>query len=332
MQAAIVLAGVTKKFGAFTAVNHVSLTIPQGEIFGLLGPNGAGKSTTLSMLATLSNPTHGNAEVWGFDTTTQKDEVRKNIGMVFQDYSLDDELTGFENMDFHGRLFGMTAEERGKRIHELLNLVDLGEKANNQVKTYSGGMKRRLEIARALLHVPKVLFLDEPTIGLDPQTRRKLWDYIAQINKSQGITIILTTHYMDEADALCSRIGIMDKGEIIALDSPQKLKAKLGGDIISLAINPSFHAPATAALSEEKFVREVKPFDHHLNVVVENGAYAIPKIMELAQKNKWHVDSVSVKEPTLEDVFIHFTGKSLREEEGDEKGRMRNMARMMGRR
>ncbi|MCD4739957.1 ATP-binding cassette domain-containing protein [archaeon] len=217
---------LTKRFGDLIAVNALDLKVKKGEVFGLLGPNGAGKTTIISMLSTILTPSSGSALVSGKDVKNERNSVRKNIGIVFQDPSLDEELTGYENMDFHGRLYGMEKEQRVERIIELLELVDLIDKKDVPVKNYSGGMKRRLEIARGLLHKPKVLFLDEPTLGLDPQTRRYLWEYIQNMNKKDDVTIMLTTHYMEEADELCDRIAIIDHGKIVALDSPKNLKKK----------------------------------------------------------------------------------------------------------
>ncbi|MFX1318221.1 MAG: ATP-binding cassette domain-containing protein [Promethearchaeota archaeon] len=231
---------LTKTFnGDVTAVDHISFTVEEGEIFGFLGPNGAGKTTTLNMLATILRPTSGTAIVNGFDIHDNPDAVRRSIGFVFQDPTLDTELTGRENLDFHGRLYGLTKKEREERIKEILEVVQLTDRADAYVKTYSGGMKRRLEIARGLLHYPKVLFLDEPTLGLDPQTRRAIWDYIVKLNQEQNVTIILTTHYTEEADHLCNRIQIIDFGKIVANDTPENLKATLQGDVIGLTFKKS---------------------------------------------------------------------------------------------
>ncbi len=225
---------LTKKFGEVNALENLNLEIYKGELFGLLGPNGAGKTTLISILATILQATSGNAIVCGHDVRRESSAVRQCIGIVFQDPSLDDELTGEENLDFHGRLYGMDRSARASRIKELLTLVDLWDRRGDLIRTYSGGMRRRLEIARGLMHNPEVLFLDEPTLGLDPQTRRKIWDYIGNLKESSGTTIILTTHYMDEADQLCSRIAIIDRGGIVALGSPEELKASLGGDLLEL--------------------------------------------------------------------------------------------------
>ncbi len=323
---AIEIKGLTKKYNGFTAVNNISLEIAEGEIFGLLGPNGAGKTTTISMLATILKPTNGTAIVWRHDVHKEKDAVRKSIGIVFQDPSLDDELTGRENLDFHGRLYGMNREFREGRIAEVLKLVELEDKADNLVRTYSGGMKRRLEIARGLMHIPKVLFLDEPTLGLDPQTRRRLWEYIKTVSKEEKVTIIITTHYMEEADLLCNRIAIIDYGKIVALGTPENLKASLGGDVISLESSDS------VALKElvEKMtdIKEVKIYEKGLRITVANGDKILPQIIDVANKHNILVTSVALKGPSLEDVFIHHTGHGIREEEGDGKLLLRQMKRV----
>ncbi len=221
----IITKNLTKRFNSLKAVDSVSLEIEEGELFGLLGPNGAGKTTFISMLATMRRPSSGSAQLCGYDVVKSQDDVRKCIGIVFQDPSLDDELYGTENLDMHARLYHMKSGERKKRTKEVLRLMGLTSKARMQVKTYSGGMKRRLEIARGLMHKPRVLFLDEPTLGLDPQTRRNIWNFIKKLKK-EGVTIILTTHYMEEADYLCDRVAIIDHGKIIALDTPKRLKKK----------------------------------------------------------------------------------------------------------
>ncbi len=327
----ISITNLTKKFNGFTAVDGISLEINEGEVFGLLGPNGAGKTTTISMLATILPPTSGTATLCGHDCATATDEVRKCIGIVFQDQSLDDELTGRENMDMHGRLYGMRDELRKNRMNELLKLVELEQFADKQIKTYSGGMKRRLEIARGLMHHPKILFLDEPTIGLDPQTRRKLWDYIKAVNRDERITIILTTHYMDEADELCDRIAIVDKGKIIALDTPEGHKKSLGGDVAS--VECSEPEKFAALLGKAKLAKKANVAEGgKVIATVENGGEAVPKIMALAEKNGIAVKSVLVKQPNLEDVFLHYTGREIRDEEAGEKDRMKGAMRMHGRR
>jgi len=318
---------LTRRFNGFTAVDSVNLQIEEGELFGLLGPNGAGKTTTLSMLSTILKPTSGTAKVNGFDVNTQQDEVRNSIGIVFQDPSLDDELTAYENLDFHGMIYGMPADRRKERIKEVLELVNLSEKSNMQVKKFSGGMKRRLEIARGLIHHPKVLFLDEPTLGLDPQTRRNIWDHIKEMNKSENVTIVLTTHYMEEADSLCDKVAVIDFGKIIALDSPEKLKHSLGGDIISLEADSSL----LSHLKKIKEIKKIKNMNGSMSISAEDAEHVIPTIFNIAQKHKLEIHSISLHHPTLEDVFIQLTGKSIREDKADTFGMLRTRIRSRNR-
>lgn len=322
----IKLKDLTKKFGNLTAVDSISFEINQGEIFGFLGPNGAGKTTTLSMLATLLPPTKGEASINGFDILKEKDNVRKSIGMVFQDPTLDDELTAYENMDFHGRLYGVPKEVREKKIIELLELVELKERKDNLVKTFSGGMKRRLEITRGLLHEPKVLFLDEPTLGLDPQTRNKLWDYIKTLNQAKKITIILTTHYMEEADKLCDRIAIIDHGKLIVIGTSPELKNKIGGDVITLETPKS--ADLETALKECKWCKSVKKHDGNVTINVQNAGKSVAEIFRLAERKKIKISSIMIHEPSLEDVFLFYTGKTIREEEANPLDNLRRRRRM----
>jgi len=257
---------LVKRYKEVVAVDGISLRIEPGELFGMLGPNGAGKTTTLGILSTLRKPTSGAARVWGFDVVRQRAEVRRRIGIVFQEFSLDDKLTGRENLDFHGRLYGMPRGLRRERIDEVMQLVELADKAKIRVEKYSGGMKRRLEIARGLMHAPPLLFLDEPTLGLDAQTRRQIWDYLADLRERVGVTMILTTHYMDEADALCGRIAIVDKGQVIACDTPDALKASLGGDAVRLEVEDEHGGETTrAALEALPFVAKVAASDGHLD-------------------------------------------------------------------
>ncbi len=254
--------------GKVRAVDGVSFTVKEGEVLGFLGPNGAGKTTTLNMLATLLRPTSGSATVNGHNILTDADAVRRSIGYVFQDPTLDLELTGRENLDFHGRLYGLERIVRQQRIEEMLEVVQLTDRADDLVKTYSGGMKRRLEIARGLLHHPKVLFLDEPTLGLDPQTRRSIWEHIQRLNQEKNVTIILTTHYTEEADDLCERILIIDFGKIVALDTPDKLKARLEGDVVSLVFkDPAVIVRIRPLLEEKEWIRSI-------NVVASGNSYA----------------------------------------------------------
>jgi len=328
MEYAIELEGLSKKFGDFTAVSNINLNIEKGEIFGLLGPNGAGKTTTIKMLATLLKPSSGFAEVWHRNIVKEQDAVRRSIGIVFQDPSIDTELTGRENLDFHARMYGLSKEERGKRINEVLNLVELNDRANVFVKFYSGGMQRRLEIARGLMHYPKVLFLDEPTLGLDAQTRHRIWDYIKRLNKAQKVTVVLTTHYMEEADYLCDRVAIIDHGKIIALDIPNNLKNTIGKDIISLQVSDGGKFLDT--LTKNEFIKNLslkKKHEDFLYLSVENGETMIPRIMHLAHEEGVFVQSVSLRKPTLEDVFLHFTGRTIREQEASVKEQIRMKAK-----
>ena len=316
----IEIKGLTKKFGNFTAVDNISFSVKSGELFGLLGPNGAGKTTTINMLSTLVKPTSGKCSVAGFDVQKQRIDVRESIGIVFQEPALDGRLTGRENLEFHAMMYGIGKQERNKKIGEVLELVELKDKANTIVDKYSGGMKRRLEIARGLIHEPKVLFLDEPTLGLDAQTRRHIWDYIQKLNREKNVTIILTTHYMEEADYLCSRIAIIDKGKIAAIGNPEKLKNILGGDIITIEVKGDADRFAKK-LKSMRCVKKVKcPKDIQKNgstitITVDHGEKRVPEIIEFAKKNSVRVESVNLRKPSLEDVFLHFTGRTIRDTE-----------------
>ena len=323
---AIEIRNLTKKFNGFTAVDNISFEVKKGEFFGLLGPNGAGKTTTINMLSTLLSPTSGYAKVAGYDIVKERENVRRSIGMVFQEPALDSKLTGRENLEFHAMMYGMNKEERKRRINEVLELVELSDKANILVENYSGGMKRRLEIARGLIHKPKVLFLDEPTLGLDAQTRRHIWDYIKRLNRESSITIILTTHYMEEADYLCDRIAIIDHGKIIAMDTPKRLKDKLGGDIITFELEGNSNEFMNA-VNKLRFVESVKKHDGKLTVMVEQGEKRIPELISMAQKKGVDIKSVTLHKPSLEDVFLHFTGKTIREKEASLKERNMEFAR-----
>ncbi len=310
---AIETEGLTKKFGTLAAVDNVSLKITKGEIFGLLGPNGAGKTTLISMLVTMRRPTSGHATVNGFDVQKEAAGVRDSIGIVFQDPSLDEELTAYENLELHAAMYKMDRKEAEGRIGEVIKMVELEDRLHHVVKTFSGGMRRRLEIARGLLHCPDVLFLDEPTIGLDPQTRQHIWSYIKKMQKERGITIVITTHYMDEADLLCDRLAIIDLGKIIALNKSSALKDSLGGDI--LAIETPCSDKLKQAFGKLPWVGEAKCHDGKLTLRVTKGEQRIPVLMEIARKNGIEVQSVSLHKPTLDDVFLHYTGKTIREEE-----------------
>jgi len=319
---------LTKSFGNLVAVDKVSLEIEQGELFGMLGPNGAGKTTLAKMLSTLLKPTSGYAEVWGNDVTLKQDEVRRCIGVVFQDPSVDDKLTGRENLDFHARMYGMKRELREKRIAEVLDLVDLTEKADIQLEAYSGGMQRRLEIARGLMHRPKVLFLDEPTLGLDVQTRRHIWNYVKTLNRKEDVTVFLMTHYMEEADYLCRRIAIIDKGRIIALDTPQNLKRLVGADVISIEADSD---RLVNLLQNFSWVEWMTEEDGVMNLGVKDGKARIPEIVMAAHGVAITIKAISLHEPDLEDVFLKFTGKKIREEEGDARQHLKRIVRAMRR-
>jgi len=290
------------------AVDRINFKINKGEIFGFLGPNGAGKTTTINMLCTLIKPTEGEATVCGYNIIKQPDEVRKCIGLVFQDTTLDDRLTARENLELHARLYGVPKSERRKRIDEVLELVELSDRANSIVKTFSGGMQRRLEIARGLIHYPKVLFLDEPTLGLDPQTRKHVWDYILKLKRKYEITIMMTTHYMEEADEVCDRVAIIDHGKIIAMGTPKKLKNSLGGDTIILDITDEDVEKA------KKAFKKAKIFDSQVLLSVKNAGREIKKVLEEAKKNKIEIVEANIRKPTLNDVFLHLTGREIREE------------------
>jgi ABC-2 type transport system ATP-binding protein len=309
---------LTKMFGDLAAVDKLSFAVEPGEVFGLLGPNGAGKTTTLSMLCTILKPTSGTAIINGFDITKQPSEVRRSIGIVFQDPSIDDRLTGRENLEMHANLYGVARSEVKKRIDEVLNLVELEDKADFLMRTYSGGMRRRLEIARGLIHYPKVLFLDEPTIGLDPQTREHIWTYISKLSKRENITMILTTHYMEEADKLCEKVAIVDYGKIVTLDEPKRLKDELEGDIISLKV--SLVKELSTELKKMEPVKDLKEHEGELTLVVKNGNAVMPRVVETAARLGIHIESMSIREPTLEDVFLHYTGREIRAEDGEERG------------
>jgi len=309
MEPAIEILNLTKEFGKIKAVDNLSLKIEHGEVFGLLGPNGAGKTTILMMLTTLVNPTDGTAKVNGFDIKKEADKVRKSIGIVFQDPSSDDILTGYENLKLHAMLYGIPDKTVEEKITEVLRLVDLEDRKKELLKNYSGGMRRRLEIARGLMHQPAVLFLDEPTLGLDPQTREHIWEYIRKLASEKKMTIILTTHYMEEADLLCNRIAIIDKGKIVALDTPGNLKKIIGGDIIRIK-SP---APNIEAIKKLDFVKKVEMVDKTVSITVEGARKHLPKILETIGK----VDSVYVREPTLNDVFLHYTGQEIRDTEAE---------------
>ena len=324
---AIQVEKLKKEFNGLIAVNEITFEVKEGELFGLLGPNGAGKTTTLNMLATLIKPTSGQAFVAGFDILKERDKVRKSIGMVFQEPALDNYLTGRENLEFHGMMYGLSRKEAKEKVREALKIVELEEFADKLVQTYSGGMKRRLEIARALVHQPKILFLDEPTLGLDAQTRRKIWEYIKKLNKEKGVTIILTTHYMEEADFLADRVAIIDYGKIVALDTPENLKNILGGDVISIEVDN--HQNAKKAFEKLPWVKKINQENGIFYLQVEKGEEKIPLLIRIDQEEAgFQIKSINLRKPTLEDVFLHFTGRTIREREASQTERFRERAKI----
>ena len=310
--AIIEIRSLTKTFGNIHAVRGIDLTIDEGEIFGLLGPNGAGKTTTIGMLCTIIRPTSGTGTIAGFDIAKHPTQVRQNVGIVFQDPTLDTILTGRENLQLHARLYGIPARERSRWIEEMLDLVDLRERADDLTKTYSGGMRRRLELARGLLHRPAVLFLDEPTLGLDPQTRARTWEYIRKMAQKEKTTVVLTTHYMEEAQLMCDRIGIIDAGKIIALDTPGNMVDRMGGDIVVIqAPNPP--VDTIRALS---YVSAVKTDGETMEITMKSAHLHLAGLLALIRD----VRSVEMRKPTLNDVFIKLTGRDIREDSADNGG------------
>jgi ABC-2 type transport system ATP-binding protein len=307
------------------AVDDVSFEVNEGEVFGFLGPNGAGKTTTIKMLVTLLRPTEGTAKVVENDIVKNPDKVRNNIGIVFQEPALDDRLTGRENLDFHARMYGMKKEKREERIRDVLKLVDLEDKANALVKTYSGGMKRRLEIARGLMHHPKILFLDEPTLGLDPQTRRSIWDYIKDLNEKEKITIFLTTHYMEEADFLCNKVAIIDHGKILVIDEPSNLKSQLGNDIITISCSNS--ELCSELLKKEKWVDSIKTVNSSIIIGTKEVEKKLPIIVKMAENHNVEIKTIDIRKPTLEDVFLNYTGRKIREEDASGPAQFRRVFR-----
>ena len=312
---AIEVSGITKRYGPITAVDNVSFDVMEGEFFGFLGPNGAGKTTLIRMLTTLLKPTEGHATVACCDVAKEPEKVRREIGVVPQAMTTDLDLTGYENMDIYGRFYGISSKERKERIKYLLEMVGLTARANDLVAAYSGGMRRRLEVARVLVHRPKILFLDEPTIGLDPQSRHVVWDFLRKLIEGDSMTVFLSTHYMEEAEALCNRVAIIDSGKIIAIGSPEELKSQIpGNDIISLVLDIA-SANTIGRIKNLTFVHKVNIKNNTIRVYVDSGAQNLPVLMDEMKLMDVKVLSATVHEQSLEDVFIHFTGKSIREEE-----------------
>jgi ABC-2 type transport system ATP-binding protein len=309
---AVLVRGLVKTYDTVRAVDGIDLEVAAGETFGFLGPNGAGKSTTIRILCTLADPTAGEAQVAGFDVVKERSSVRRHIGLVFQDQTLDQYLTGEQNLKFHAELYGIPRDVLGARMQQVLEMVGLWDRRNDKVQTYSGGMRRRLEIARGLMHSPRVLFLDEPTVGLDPQTRASIWEYIDLLRRTENITIFLTTHYMDEAEH-CDRIAIIDAGKIVALDKPAALKASVGTDRVTITTADDERA---AAALNERFGVEATPRSGALEFGIADGEQFVPRLFaELGVAIK----SVSVARPTLDDVFMSYTGRTIRDADAPQR-------------
>lgn len=312
MKNIIEINSLKKTYENFEAVKNVSFNVKQGEIFGFLGPNGAGKSTTINMLSTMIKPTSGVASINGYNVSSEKDKVRESIGIIFQENTLDIKLTAYENLMLHCKLYSVPKSQRESRIKEVLEMVELYDKKDNLVKTFSGGMKRRLEIARGLLHYPKVIFLDEPTVGLDPQTRAHIWQYILKLKEKAGITVFLTTHYMDEAE-FCDRIAIIDDGKIIALETPESLKNSLGGDVLEISTEDNNKAMTAI---REKYNINPKIKD---DVISFNAAKGSEFLVNFIKDFEIPIKSVNLRRPTLNDVFLNLTGREIREETASQK-------------
>lgn len=311
---AIEASGLVKRYGELAAVDGVDLSVAAGSVYALLGPNGAGKTTTINMLTTLTPPSAGTARVAGFDVVRQADQVRARIGVTFQDIVLDQDLTGRQVLDIHGRLYRQPAEARRRRMGELVELVQLGEAIDRIVRTYSGGMKRRLELARGLMTDPQVLFLDEPTQGLDPQNRVGIWDYIRELNRSRGLTLLLTTHYMDEAEALAHQVGIVDRGRLAAEGAPAALAARLGADVIRLRGHgdPAGFAASAAALPGVSRA-EADAESKMVLIYVDSGSRRLAEVVALAGGGGYQIEDITLARPSLADVFLHHTGRALRD-------------------
>ena len=331
MEFAIETDGLTKKFGDFTAVDDVSFIVKKGEIFGFLGPNGAGKSTTIKMLTTLLYPTSGSAKICGYDVVKERDQVRSSIGIVFQDRSSDWWLTGRENLDFHARMYKLSGQERKKRIEEVIALLDLKGKENVKLYDLPEGVRRRFEVARGFITSPEVVFLDEPTIGFDIKARMDLWEEIKNAREIEGVTVSLTTHYIEEADYLCDRVAIIDQGKIIAIDTPAKLKEAVGTNLISVVIaNQKEKGPEfVSKVKQLEWVKGVEEYGKEILLDVERGEGRVAELVSFSEKNGFVIVSVDEREPNLEDVFVQLTGRTIREAEGASKDMQmrRNMRR-----
>ncbi|MGI0078878.1 MAG: ATP-binding cassette domain-containing protein [Nitrososphaerales archaeon] len=320
--------GLSKTFGNLKAVDGVSFEVREGEIFGFLGPNGAGKSTTINILTTLIKPTSGKAEIGGLDIRKHSNEVRRNVGVVPQEYTADEDLTGYENILLCADLYGIPRSDSKAHARELLKLVELEDAENRKVSTYSGGMRRRLELASGLINYPRLLFLDEPTLGLDVQTRAAVWKYIRMLKEDYHMTLFLTTHYLEEADSLCDRIAIIDHGHIIRIGSPDQLKASIGGDVISVGVREA-EPDISSDITQIKFVKDVKKNGNEYRIKAELGEEASIQIIDLIRSKGLHVTKISLTKPTLDEAYLEFTGRSLREEETNKMAMFSQRVTMM---
>jgi len=321
--------GLTKVFNkTLVAVNHVNFTVNEGEIFGFLGPNGAGKTTTINMLTTLLKPTSGKAEICGYDIFKDSNEVRRSVGVVPQEYTADEDMTGRQNILLCADLYGIPRSDSKPHSDELLKLVELQDAANRKVSTYSGGMRRRLELACGLINYPKLLFLDEPTLGLDVQTRTAVWNYIKLLKEEYRMTLFMTSHYLEEADALCDRIAIIDHGHIVKIGSPAELKASIGGDIIIVTVQET-EPDLTSDISNIQSVKDVKKNGNDYRIKAEHGEESQLLIIDLIRSKGLHVVKISLTKPTLDEAYLEFTGRSLREEEVN-RMQMMSQRRTMG--
>jgi len=316
MNSVIEIRNLTKEFDGLVAVDNITLDVEEGRVFGFLGPNGAGKTTAVKVLCTILNPTSGSGNVCGYDIVRQRDEVRQCIGIVFQDRAIDTFLTGKENLDFHARMYHLDRKARQERVAEVLELMDLKGRENMIISECSGGTQRRFEVARGFLNHPRVLFLDEPTLGLDVQARRNLWDYIKLLNSREGTTIILTTHYMEEADYLCDRVAIIDHGRIVAIDTPEKLKQAVGSNLISLQLAQDSGDTPVESLRQLSWVKEIEARDGSLELSIDGGEERIPELIDFADNQGLVISSIKLSKPSLEDTFLYYTGKNIREQEG----------------
>jgi len=319
--------GLLKMFDDFVAVDRISFTVQEGEIFGFLGPNGAGKSTTIKMLTTILSPTSGKARVCGYDIVREKDEVRRSIGIVFQDPSIDRFLTGRENLRYHAVMYHMPSKGSEERIDEVLDLLDLRGREDIPIKDCSAGVQRRFEVARGFMTHPRLLFLDEPTVGLDMQARRRLWSYINKLREEEDITILLTTHYIEEADHLCDRVGIIDHGKIVAIDTPQNLKNVAGGEKILVEVANGQNGKFVGALRDLEWVTSLEEDGRELRLSVIGGESRIPQILTVASRTGIPITSVELVRPRLEEAFLYYTGKTIREEEGSVQDLKKTMMR-----